>query len=174
MTCQKGKLFFAVGLPRSGKSSWCRTWSYEPVCHSSLHFYSWQKPRVVVSGDDFRRAIHGHAYIKEAEGLVFASMDIAAKALLFSGFDVIIDETSTTESSILRYLRIDMDAEPVFIDTPEAVCIERALATGKEYLVGPIQRMSRQLAELKKDWPATFERLKQSLRDRKDNDVVAL
>ena len=40
---------------------------------------------------------------------MFAAMDMATRALLLSGHDVLIDETSTTEQSLLRYFRIDIN-----------------------------------------------------------------
>lgn len=160
---QQGKLYFTVGLARSGKSTHARNWLRERS----------ERPRAVVCGDDFRRAIHRHAYIPEAEGLVFATMDVAARALLLGGHDVLLDETATTEATILRYLRIDLDAQPVFVPTPEEVCIQRAIANGQEYLVNPIRRMASQLRDLTSDWANTFERLKAYVQERKVNDKVS-
>jgi len=180
----KPKLSFTIGLPRSGKSTFCEQWVQKRddktvkgtmEAMASREYIIWNRnPRVIVSGDSFRRALHGHSYINNAEGMVFASMDVAIKALLLSGHDVIVDETSTTKGTILRYLRIDINAEPIWIDTPAEVCKQRAIDTNKPYLLGPIDRMAAQLAELKADWPNNFERMKQYLLDRKENDVVAL
>lgn len=180
----KGKLFYVIGLPRSGKSSYCDEWVAE-VLQKPLQLISWEKPeepllycdslkdsgvdwakfndivwsppppptpRAVISGDDFRTAIHGMSYIPEAEGLVFATMDAAIRALLRRGFDVIVDETCTTEQTLLRYLKIDSNAHPIWIDTPAEVCKQRAIDTGKPYLLGPIERMDAQLQHLKKNW----------------------
>jgi hypothetical protein len=117
--------------------------------------------------------LHGQAYIAEAEGSVFAAMDVATRALLLSGFDVIIDETSTTETTILRYLKIDPNAVPVFIDGTEEECIQRALATDKPYLVEPIKRMGKQLQKLTADWPGTWKRLCEYVAMRQQHDLPA-
>lgn len=176
----QGKLFFFIGLPRSGKTTRAKEWLRgDPLPvrgddYDIFQAYTVGRPRVVVSGDDFRKAVHGHSYIAEAEGLVFAHMDVAIKALLLGGFDVLVDETSTTESTIMRYLRADIDATPIWMDTPVEECVRRAMATGKEYLVGPIHRIARQMEELRKGWPDNFMQMKARVRYRKenDNDVV--
>lgn len=161
-TRDKPKLLFLSSLPRAGKSSWANKWVRLPG----------PRPRVIVSGDDIRTAMHGHAYIPEAEPYVFAHMDIAIRSHLLRGCDVIADETFTTEQSILRMLRIDIEAEPIFISTPVEVCKRRAIDAGKEYLLGPIDRMAAQLEKLKADWPETLERLKIYVRLRQSQDVT--
>lgn len=176
---EKGKLFFVCGLARSGKSTFCdhwvRTGDLLPPRKDELDVFDvWvvERPRAIVCGDDFRTALHGGQFTINAEGTVFAMMDVAARALLNRGFDVIIDETCTTEATLLRYLRIDPWATPIFIDTPAEVCVERARQAGKEYLVGPIQRMAAQLTTLRQNWDETIERLKAYLRERAQHDVT--
>lgn len=130
------------------------------------------RPRAIVCGDDFRHALHGHEYVPEAEGVVFSMMDTATRALLRRGFDVVVDETATTEGTIKRYLRIDRDAEPVWINTDTKTCIDRALATGKPYLVGPIERLGEQYRQLVADWPNNFLRWKEELFGRAKDDII--
>jgi predicted kinase len=186
----RGKLYYTVGLPRSGKSTWCDQWVRQPICNplwdvltdcpatesiSTQEGKLWAEPklpRAVIAGDDFRRALHGNSYRIEAEATVFAMMDVATRALLDRGFDVIIDETCTTEQTLLRYLRLDRAAVPVFIDTPKDVCIERAREAGKEYLAGPIERMATQLATLRDNWNQTVGRLRDYLHSRESQDVA--
>ncbi len=160
----KAQLYFTVGLPRSGKSTFCKKWLND--------MYLSDRPKVIICGDDFRTALHGHAYIPQAEGQVFAAIDTAARALLLTGFDVIIDETATTEATILRYLKIDIDARPIFMDADSSLCIARAKQDGKEFLVGPILRMKAQLEHLMKDWDATFARLIAYCESRQVQDVT--
>lgn len=175
----KGKLFFTVGLPRSGKSTWANKWvkfeTYSDAFNSALwnseHLFTNATPRVIISGDDFRRALYGRAYQIEAEGAVFAMMDVATRALLSRGFDVIVDETCTTEATLIRYLRIDPEATPIFIETSEEECIARAIKTGKPYLVGPIERMAKQLKELRANWDETVDHLKHYLSQRELQDT---
>lgn len=189
---RKGRLFYCVGLPRSGKSGVCDAWvslacasidgpgadprgvpSWPRSVAKGLHErHGVQNPRVVVAGDDFRTALHGKTYLPEAEGLVFAAMDVATRALLARGFDVIVDETCTTEATLLRYLRIDPGATPVFLFACERECVDRARATGKDYLVGPIRRMAAQLRQLLAGWDATHARLLGQVAARRDQDTL--
>lgn len=157
------KLYFLCGLPRSGKSTYCQEWLNEQ--------HKLKRLAVVVSGDAFRKALHGHEFLPIAESYVFAAMDTAIRALLLTGFNVLVDETSTTEETILRYLRIDIDATPIIINTPSHVCICRAKQTDKPFLVEPIKRMSGQMKKLMANWPETFERLKETVRSRQTQDV---
>jgi predicted kinase len=181
----RGSLSFTIGLPRSGKSTFAAQWArtaeatitLDPRldgvgCDFSVEVkdVTVARPRVVVCGDDFRTALHGRTYIPEAEGTVFAMMDVAVRALLAGGFDVLIDETCTTEATLGRYLKIDPDALPVWVDTPEEECVRRAREAGKEYLVKPIGRMAEQLAQLKAGWPANYQRLRQYALMRKVHD----
>lgn len=172
----RGKLFFTVGLPRSGKSRWCDDWVRQSIVNPLWDLPDGpvaepKRPGVIVCGDDFRHAVHGGEYRVEAEGTVFAAMDVAVRALLRRGFDVIIDETCTTEATLLRYLRIDPDATPVFIDTPEEECLRRAFEEDREYLAGPIRRMAGQLRKLREDWDATVARLRRYVLMREVHDV---
>ncbi len=160
---KRGKLFFMVGLPRSGKTviadEWVRSWKHG------------ENPRVIIGGDDYRTAIHGEIYRKEAEGTVFAMMDVSVRAQLDRGHDVLIDETCTTEATLLRYLRLDIDATPIFVDTCMEVCIDRA--EDKPYLVKPIQRMAAQKGQLMAKWDETVARLRKYLVSRMSQDVPA-
>jgi predicted kinase len=167
----RGKLTFTIGLPRSGKSTFAQDWVRRPNLEMDQPSnFVVVRPRVIVSGDAFRLALHGQAYESLAESFVFAAMDTATRALLDSGHDVIVDETSTTENTILRYLRIDIDAEPIWIDTSLHVCLRRAIDTNRPYLIKPIHRMNDNLARLRSQWPANFERLKDQIRTRWDHD----
>lgn len=176
----KGRLFFTVGLSRSGKSSWANEkWAkyHISTLGDEARYYPHEMDcltfnRVVISGDQFRRALHGSDFRIEAESTVYATMDIATRALLNSGYDVLIDETCTTEQTLLRYLRLDIDAVPIFFDATEEECIQRAIDTNKAYLVGPIKRMARQLKELRSNWDETVTRLKTYLLERRQHDVA--
>jgi hypothetical protein len=174
-----GKLFFTVGLPRSGKSSYAREWikgDLPPICGDEYDALEWrlpgERPRVVICGDDVRTGLHGYSFLPQAEGFVFAIMDVAIRSLLIGGYDVLVDETSTTPETIKRYLRIDINAEPVFIDTPASVCQMRAMQDGKPYLAGPIDRMAKQLQELRANWDSIVGSIKEYLESRKTQDVT--
>ena len=175
---KRGRLFFLVGLPQSGKSFVANKWFKKPELDYDFDggeaqdpIVTVEKPRVVLGGDDFRHAVHGREFQAESEGLVFATMDVCAKALLDRGFDVLIDETSTTEATLCRYLRIDPEATPIWIDTPVEVCKQRALASGRDYLIRPIERMAAQLAHPKANYKEIRAKLLAYLTERKISDV---
>lgn len=165
----KSQLYFTVSPARAGKSTYCNAWvkgQEESVEQGKGKSFPMLRPRAIISGDDFRLALHGQAYSKVAEGTVFAMMDVATRALLSRGFDVIVDETATTEETIRRYLMLDIDAIPVVIQTPLEVCLERAVKTNQEYLLGPIRRHHAQFVKLTEDFGATMSRLRQEVTER--------
>lgn len=133
-----GKLYFTIGMQRSGKSTYCTKWASEKV------------GRVIVSSDDIRMALYGRRYCKYAETMVFAIKHVMVRAHLSRGFDVIVDGTHSTAISIQRLLEIDRKATPIRIDTPMSTCIERAIATDQKDLIGPIQRVNRQIQQIDK------------------------
>ena len=129
-----GKLHFTMGLPRSGKSTFCKTWMYE-------------KPgRVVLSGDDFRMAIYDRRFQLVGEELVRASMITAARALVHAGHEVMIDETNTTYTSVRHILNIDKEAEAWIFMTDKDECIKRAINCGHDDLQPSIERMAENLS----------------------------
>lgn len=172
-----GKLYFTIGLPRSGKSTYCDLWVREsPVIITN----TWggprgkvSRPRVMVAGDDFRFALHANNYIPDSEPMVFAMMDIAIRAHIHRGIDVIVDETATTEGTIKRYLRIDPEATPVWVNTPVDVCKQRAIETNRSYLIPPIERLAAQFEKLKAEWPHNFLRWQAEVEQRRGLDVAA-
>jgi len=170
-------LKFTIGLPRSGKSTFCKMWEkYEDEetkkgCKYDTYHYSFPH-RVVIAGDDFRNALYGKEFSRKGEGMVFAAMDISARALLFHGYDVIIDETATTEETIKRYLRIDINAIPVPINTPVEVCIERAISNNKLYLIPVINSMADRCNKLILDLDWRMEQLRNEVKTRQSLDVI--
>lgn len=169
----RGRLYYLVKLPQSGGSTFANVWAQTFVDYSGRE--EWKptiRPRVVLGGDDFRIGLHGQEYARTAEGSVFAMMDVAARALLSRGFDVLMDETSTTEQTLMRYYLIDFEAEPILIPTAASVCEARALANKKDFLVPVIRQLSSQKDELLKDWPAAIDRVKDRLLKRYPNSFV--
>ncbi len=156
----RGRLIFLVGLPRSGKSTYAHSWAIE------------RPGRAIISGDSFRKALHGHAYIPEAEATVYSMMDVAAKSLLSEGIDVVIDETCTTEMTLMRYYRIDLEAEPVFINTPADECRKRAIDSHKTYLIPVIDRLQKQHEYLVKNWTEISFRCKEQVAYRQKFDYT--
>jgi predicted kinase len=158
------KLFYTIGCMRSGKSTFARQWEKEKTTPD--------EKRVVLSGDSFRKGVHGQIYIGEAEFFVFACMDAAARALIHEGYTVLIDETSSSINTIERYLRICIQAQPIWIDTPKEICITRAINLKQEYLIPAIERVSKQIEELKENFQEKINKIKQRIIDRKVNDYI--
>ena len=171
MERKQGKLWFMCANARAGKSTYADSWLRSPrVAKWDMDDKPQVFPRVVVSGDAIRKAIHGHSFLPEAESLVHAFMEISIRMFYEQGYEVLVDETSTSERSISMYLKICEDAQPIFIDTPIEVCKERAVKSGKEYLLDAIDRIGSQFIELKKNWPEVRERVLKYVRMRREQD----
>lgn len=130
------KLIFTIGLPRSGKSTWATKWAQE------------QPMRAIVCSDSIRKCITGQRYQPLAETLVFATKHVMIRSLLDRGFDVCVDGTHSTEISVMRILEIDINAEPVLIQTPMSTCIQRAVDTNQRDLIPVIGRIASNLGSI--------------------------
>jgi hypothetical protein len=134
-----GNVSFTVGLPRSGKSVFSKnTWQFEAGYEGA--------GRVVLSGDDFRYAVYNQRFSVIGEELVRASVITSARALC-KNYDILIDETNTSKTSILQILSIDHNAHCYFITTKKDICIDRACKDGFYDLIPSIERMAKNLEE---------------------------
>ncbi len=127
------KLYFMVGLPRSGKSSYANTWAQQ------------EYKRVIVCADDIRLSLTGERYCANAEGMVHTIKHLMISTLLRTGHTVLVDGTHTTERSIKDILKHDNNAEPIVIDTSEDICKARARLTQQDDLIPIIERMQNNL-----------------------------
>lgn len=133
------KLYLMVGTAASGKSTFAQKWKRELA----------NTPRVVVTTDNIRLALHNQIYNKHAEPVVFTHKHIILKTLLLEGYDVLTCGTHTTKESIQRILEIDQNAEPIVIDTPLHICLERSKLRGDApYMESVIKRQHGQMQEL--------------------------
>jgi len=157
-----GKLYFLVGMARSGKSTIANNWSRYlcnitnnqltnnyPSIEMSSSTLNYITPRVVVCGDDIRLALHGQRFNRLAEGIIEEIKYITIRALLHRGYDILVDGTNTTLTSIKKLLYIDKTADFYIVDTPLKICIDRAVDTKQCDLVPIIHRMNKQLCEWK-------------------------
>ncbi len=127
----RGKFSFTCGPARGGKSTFAAKWQSEPG----------ERPRVVVDSDYIRQNLYGDGHHQGLESHVYHIRVTMIRTLLSQGYDVLCDDTHTTEFSIRNNFKIDPNAEVILLLTPESVCIERAHATNQSYLVQPIKRM---------------------------------
>jgi len=129
-------LYLTVGLPRSGKSTWARSTALP-----------------IVSPDAIRIAIHGTAFRKEAEPLVWATAKIMVASLFEAGHPkVILDATNITRARRDDWIDARWDREFVLFQAHERTCIERLDASNAEELTPVIWRMSDAL-----EWPTAAE-----------------
>ena len=154
-----------VAPPRAGKSVYCKQWqSYTDYlrninCEERDELFAIANPRAVVSQDAIRYTLHGEIYRKEAEPMVFTIADYMAKSLLITGHDVLMDETSTSIDTVKRYIRLDREAKPIFLDYDVEVCKNRAITNAQEYLIPVIERCHKQCIYLKDNWNEIYKQL---------------
>lgn len=142
---KRGKLRFLIGLQRSGKSTFATQWmrGASRTDDDGVVF-----PRAVVCADNIRLAISGQRYNRHIEPVTFMVKDYMIESLLSRGHDVLVDGTHTTKMSIRRNYEIDIDAQWTLINTPVAVCKQRAIDTGQPDLVPVLDRTGAQLKAL--------------------------
>jgi predicted kinase len=123
---ERPTLIATVGLPRSGKSTWAR-----------------RQGVPVVNPDSIRLALHGQPFIEEAEPWVWLFARTMVRSLFLAGHPtVILDATNVTRRRRREWVDGDWELRFEVFRTPAEVCIERALADGREYLVPVIERMA--------------------------------
>lgn len=138
-----GQLHFTIGLPRSGKTTYCKEWANQ------------EKGRVVVNADSIRLALSGDRYNSLCEPQVHATKLVMIRSLLLYGYDVMVDGTHTTKRSIIELLNIDPmehfgideNVYPHVVETHPDVCILRAKETGQDDLIPVIYKMVDNLHE---------------------------
>jgi len=125
------KITVLVGLPRSGKSTYCLN----------------KKKAAIVSRDCIRIALHGHIYRQESETMVTAIEDTMVRSLMLSDTnEIIIDATNTIPAFRNKWRRLAMQFgyDIVFkcFKTPENVCYDRAIRDDRDDLISTIEKMS--------------------------------
>jgi GTPase SAR1 family protein len=143
-----GKISILVGLPRSGKSTFARSWLGEYDKYN----------RVVTNGDNVRLALTNQRYNEYIERHVHAIYLTMVKALVLGDNHVLCDDTHTTWHSIIELLYIDPNATVLFHPhRPKDVIelqkqMERSIgyarSTNQEDLIPVIARMTDNLDRL--------------------------
>lgn len=128
-------LILCVGLPRSGKSTW-----------------AWKKGYPIVNPDAIRRALHGQAYLSDAEPMIWVWAKYLVKALFLAGHDfVIVDATNTTRKRRDEWRSDTWTRGFKVFSTDKITCIERAYENGREDLVPVIHRMADNFEQIGED-----------------------
>lgn len=119
------KLLMTIGLPRSGKSTWAKEQGYP-----------------IVNRDSIRLALHGQAYIQDAEPMVTAIEKYMVESLFIAGHDVVIlDATNLKEEYRDKWSSDKWEIVYKIFTTSKDECIRRAEAGGRDDLVPVIERM---------------------------------
>jgi predicted kinase len=133
-------LICAVGLPRSGKTTWARSQSYP-----------------IVNPDSIRLAIHGQRFVGRAEPFVWAVAKAMVRSLFLAGHQIVIlDATGNTKARRDEWVSPDWATFYRVVDTPADVCVERARAERDEEIIPIIERMAKAaepLHESERVWP---------------------
>lgn len=120
-------LYITVGLPRCGKSTWCREHQDWPI----------------VNPDSIRLAIHGKEFDPKHEQLVWWTAKIMVESLFRAGNEkVVLDSTMVAHARRQEWKSKDWDTVYVIFKTSQAECERRAVAEGRPHMVGVIQRMA--------------------------------
>jgi predicted kinase len=87
-------------------------------------------------------ALHGQAFVKTAESIVWANAKLMVASLFEVGHDVVIlDATNTIARYRDEWLDDRWQIQYVLFQTSRDECIQRAKANNQEYLVPVIERM---------------------------------
>jgi predicted kinase len=110
-----GRLAIMCGLPKSGKTTSAKT----------LQQDGW----VRLCPDEVRLVLHGQSFLSAAEPLVWANVELMARALLHGEHKVLIDATNTTAKRRKQWLDLAKSygivLEAFVMDTPVEECRAR-------------------------------------------------
>jgi predicted kinase len=126
----KPTLISMVGLPRSGKSTICKTLSKELSAP-------------IVNRDAIRLALHGKRYEALAEPMIKAISLVMIRSLFGAGHMIVLNDETNFSRAARDYNRDDTRWDTCFywVKTSAAVCKERAIATGQPDLCPVIDDM---------------------------------
>lgn len=126
-------LHSTVGLPRSGKTTWAKQTGWP-----------------VVNPDSIRLALHGQAFVPEAEAMVWVIAQYMVKALFLAGHrDVVLDATNFTKARRAQWVTDKWNNTYNIFTAPMSLCLMRA--DGNIELQNVIQRMGGQFEAVDQD-----------------------
>ena len=124
-----------MGLPRSGKSTWVKEQNFP-----------------IVNPDAIRLAIHGQRFWAPAEKQVWAPANLMVRALFGAGHEtVILDATNTSRKQRDQWQSDEWTTVFHHVDTPVALCEDRAVYDQMPDLIDVIRRMVDEFEPLEDD-----------------------
>ena len=189
-----GKLFAMIGLPKSGKSTYSKSFLAKYTANSFStgdlnDDWDFQivVPRAIVRADDIRLALTGQRFNSHIEDYVHSIYYTTIKAQLLAGNDILADDTHSTWDSIRKLLSCDSKCEFWWSFPKEkiyninklkyykpwaehiTICKKRAKDSGQEDLFPIIDRMAGQLERLAYEWDGRIEEEREKARNKKYN-----
>ena len=136
------KLFLLVGLPASGKSTFCESFKNS-------------KNTVILSSDLIRKELFGNEECQKNNQLVFKTLHKRVEEALKNGKDVVYDATSLTKklrANIVSTFRDDASKIIcVYFDVSLKECIKRNKKRDKKVPIKIMKNMAKRLEEPEMD-----------------------
>ena len=108
-------LYYLVGLPASGKSTWAKNMV--------------DNDTILLSSDNLREELYGDINNQEHNGELFQEINKRVKNLLKQGKDVIYDATNISSKRRISFLKelkkIDCYKQCIYFNTNFEMCIDR-------------------------------------------------
>jgi predicted kinase len=129
------KLICMIGLPRSGKSTFCRD------------YYIGEKGYPVVCPDSIRLALYNDRFIKSMEPYVWAITYTMIDSLFITGHPVVVlDSTNINEKlrrPIINRYSSKYEIDWNYMPTSKQECMRRAIENKDYYIIPVIEKMYR-------------------------------
>jgi len=111
-------LFLMLGLPSSGKTTWCRNWTSVPTIHM----------------DHLRHCFHGQEYIEQLEPWIIELAHMFAKTLLHRYRRIVVDDANWTRHRRRFFFFHGVTTHMLWRKATVEQCLERAPAERQERL----------------------------------------
>ena len=127
---KRGELYFMVGSARSGKSTISKNLAKELNA-------------IIITPDSFRLAIHNQGFLLQAEPTVWSHVDVAVRAILINGDNVLLDEVNVIARDREHWR--SLGGKGFYVQCPLEVCLGRANEENNEGFKDSIRDMHKNL-----------------------------
>ena len=101
--------------------------------------------------DAIRTALHGQAYLQDAEDMVWTLAKYMVKSLHLAGHDEVVVDATNYSRKRRDFWSGKWKIRFIHIDTDKDTCIERAIEDGRSELIPIIQHMAANFEPLEED-----------------------